>query len=161
MKTFILGIIVTLLVIGLAFGAYQIGKQSTQNQPAVTQVTPNPTPTTVPVQTIAPSSTPQLTTQPTNDSDLIKQALIKKNNWPQDTQITVTLSFNDGKYAKGTAGSQGGGGYVFAAKVNNVWQIVADGNGVILCSALTNYPDFPKTLIPECFDQATSKTVTR
>lgn len=75
--------------------------------------------------------------------------------------MTVKVSTNDGKYASGTATASGGGGYFFAAKVNGVWQVIADGNGVILCTSLTNYPDFPKTLIPECYDQATGKNVIR
>ncbi len=96
-----------------------------------------------------------------NDSELIRQALFKKNNWPENNSIAVTISFNDGRYAKGTVASQGGGGYVFAAKVNGAWQIVTDGNGVISCSALTAFPDYPTTLIPECYDQSTGKEVKR
>ena len=49
------------------------------------------------------------------DMDLIRAALDKKNNWPNDNSITVTVSTNDGKYASGTAGGQGGGGYFYAA----------------------------------------------
>lgn len=96
-----------------------------------------------------------------NDSELIKQALFKKNNWTDDGSMTLTVSTNDGKYASGGVTAEGGGGYFYAAKVNDAWKIVADGNGVILCTNLTAYPDYPKTLISECFDEASNKSIKR
>ncbi len=39
--------------------------------------------------------------------------------------------------------------------------IVADGNGIITCSSLAKYPDYPVSLIPECYDQQTNSTVKR
>lgn len=95
-----------------------------------------------------------------DDDNLIKQALYKKNNWDEGS-VTVVVSANDGKYAKGTANAQGGGGLFFAEKVNGIWEIVYDGNGIILCSALEKYPDFPTTLIPQCYDQSTDKLIER
>jgi hypothetical protein len=95
------------------------------------------------------------------DSALIRAALFEKNNWKEDVSVKFKLQTNDGKYASGSVGGGGGGGYVFAAKVNGEWEIVADGNGVILCSGLVKYPDYPRTLIPECYDSTTGKTVKR
>ena len=152
MKNFLLGILVMIIIGGVAVGAYFFGKQNT------TEITPSPVSTSTPRP---PSPSPISTVKGESDNELIKQALFKKNNWKESDGITVTVSTNDGTYASGTASAQGGGGYFFAAKVNGVWEIVADGNGVILCSSLTNYPSFPKTLIPECYDQATGKTVQR
>ena len=119
--------------------------------PIITQSSMKPTSVLTPTSTIKKES----------DNELIKKALFLKNKWPDDGTITVTVSTNDGKYASGTATSQGGGGYFFAIKVNDKWEIVADGNGIIECSSLTKYPDFPKTLIPECYDSATQKSVKR
>ncbi len=96
-----------------------------------------------------------------DDNELIKQALFKKNSWKESDGITVTVSTNDGKYASGTVTAQGGGGYFYAVKVEGAWEIVADGNGVIMCSNLEKYPDYPKTLIPECFDQSSGKSIQR
>lgn len=98
---------------------------------------------------------------PSDDTDLIKEALIKKNNWGEDLEFTVNISGNDGIYANGLVVSQGGGGFFFAKKVNGAWEIVADGNGVIFCSSLEKYQDYPKTLIPECYDEQTGETVAR
>lgn len=96
-----------------------------------------------------------------DDNALIKEVLFKKNDWKESDEITVTVATNDGKYASGTVTSGGGGGYFFAVKDNGVWKIVADGNGVIPCENLANYPDYPKTLIPECWDSAANKSVKR
>lgn len=156
MKNYILGI-ATIIVIGiLVFAAYLYGKQNSQKEalpaaPAITESQGKPTPTLIPTPTISKES----------DNALIKKALFTKNNWTDDGSLTFTVSTNDGKYASGGVSAQGGGGYFFAIKVNDKWEIVADGNGVILCSSLVKYPDFPKTLIPECYDDKTQKTVKR
>jgi hypothetical protein len=75
--------------------------------------------------------------------------------------FVITVSKIDGSYAKGTASDDGGGGMWFAAKVGDVWKLVWDGNGVIQCSDLSAYPSFPSSMIPECWDDATQKTVKR
>jgi hypothetical protein len=96
-------------------------------------------------------------------SEDIKALLVAKNNWNAD-EIKVTVSENDGTYAKGGVGAvtpQGGGGLWFAAKVNGKWNIVYDGNGIITCDSLTNYPDFPASMIPECYDASTNQMVER
>ena len=149
MKNFILGIVTILLIGGVGFGAYFFGKSSSK------RLTPSPSPIVT-----QESETPALTTK-SDDNELIKKALFDKNGWTDTNGITVTVSTNDGAYASGTVTAQGGGGYFFAAKVGGTWQIVADGNGVILCKSLTAYPNFPKTLIPECYDDVAGKNVTR
>jgi hypothetical protein len=95
------------------------------------------------------------------DPQLIKESLFKKNNWKESDDINVTVSTNDGNYASGIVTSQGGGGYFYAAKENGEWVIVADGNGLIMCSSLINYPKYPTSLIPECYDQTTEKSIKR
>jgi hypothetical protein len=95
-----------------------------------------------------------------DEDELIKQALYVKNGW-EEGAVTVTVSENDGTYAKGMVNSQGGGGYFFAAKKAGSWQIVADGNGIIDCATLTEYSDYPTTLIPQCYDYEKDVLVTR
>lgn len=151
MKGFVLGILITLLIIFIAFEAYQFGKDTS----SIISVTPTPalvSPTIMP-----PTATPTIV----DDNALIEKALFDKNKWQEADNITIQISTNNGTYASGTVTALGGGGYFFAAKVNGTWKIVADGNGMILCSNLTNYPEFPKTLIPECYDSTTSKLVKR
>jgi len=91
----------------------------------------------------------------------IKEAIVAENNGEGSTTLEVTLSQIDGDFAKGMASDQGGGGMWFAAKVNGEWELVWDGNGIIQCSDLTNYPDFPTSMIPECYDDATQDMVVR
>lgn len=165
MKNFLLGILFMALLGGAAFAAYQYGKTgSSKNTPAPTTAPVTVTPgITSPILTATPSSSISVspTSETQSDRELIRAALFKKNNWPADDSITVKVSTNDGTYASGTAGGTGGGGYFFAKKVNGAWVIVADGNGVITCAQLLPYPDFPKNLISECYDESTQKTVTR
>ncbi len=111
-----------------------------------------------------PSPTVQATFLPTQtDEELIKIALVQKHGWDPE-EILVTVSKNDGQYAQGSVrekSSEVGGGYFFAAKVSGQWQIVADGQGTIACEDLEEYPNFPASMIPECFDETTGKSVKR
>lgn len=113
--------------------------------------------------TESPVLTPVVSPETPSDGELIKQALIKKHGWNEE-EILVSLNTNDGLYASGGVreiGAEAGGGYWFAAKVGGQWVIVADGNGTISCESLVPYSDFPASLIPECFEEATGKVVKR
>lgn len=90
----------------------------------------------------------------------IKQQLSTKLKLnPNDVAIT-TLKIT-GDYSKGEINSQGGGGIWFAAKVNGSWKLVWDGNGIILCSDIKNYPNFPAALMPACYDDSAGQLVER
>jgi hypothetical protein len=91
---------------------------------------------------------------------LIKTALILKHGSNAES-LNVTVSKIEGNFASGGASGQGGGGMWFAAKVNGNWKLVWDGNGQINCTDIIAYPDFPTTMIPECWDTTTNKIVTR
>lgn len=115
--------------------------------------------------TLTPSTIPSATivNNTKSDKDLIKEALVAKHGWNAD-EIAVSISKNDGTYATGSVGPATpgpGGGLFFAKKVNGSWQIVWDGNGIITCDDLKNYSDFPKDLIPQCYDSASGNMVTR
>lgn len=97
------------------------------------------------------------------DDDLIKSALVAKHNWDSE-EVEVTVVENTGEYASGGAkfiNSEAGGGMWFAAMVEGEWQIVWDGNGTIMCEDLTEYPDFPVDMIPECYDSETGEMLSR
>lgn len=149
MKNFIIGFLIAGVIGTVAVGSYFYGKKQTNTIP-------------LPILTGVVSVSP---TQPMveNTVELIKQALIKKNNWT-NFEVEVTINKNDGTYAAGSVkekGSMVGGGYFFAKKVNGDWIIVADGNGVITCASLVPYPDYPVSLISECYDEKTSTTIKR
>lgn len=111
----------------------------------------------------SPTPTIELALETKTDEELIKEALIAKHDW-DPAEISITISQNDGKYATGGAGSVTpgpGGGIWFATKIEGNWQIVWDGNGMASCDDLAPYPDFPATLIPQCYDSITGELVTR
>lgn len=160
MKNFILGVLLTIIIFLLAIGVYLLDKQPLLPKKIIEMITPTP------VEEVSPTATPTIEVIPTvktiSDSELIKQVLFKKNNWPEsDKDFVFKISTNDGKYASGMVTNNGGGGYFYAVKDGTNWVIVADGNGMIECSSLTKYPDYPVTLIPECYNFETGKTVKR
>lgn len=109
--------------------------------------------------------TPTASSQPVVDektivSTAIKQAIATKHNSDVST-LTVAVSLIDGNYAKGSVSDAMSGGMWFAAKVNGEWQLVSDGNGVILCADVEPYPDFPTSMIPECWNESTQELVER
>lgn len=92
--------------------------------------------------------------------DAVRAGLIAEHGADAGS-MNITVSTVEGNFAKGMANAQGGGGIWFAAKVGGTWKLVWDGNGIILCSDITAYPTFPKDLIPSCWDNASSKLITR
>lgn len=187
MKNFIIGFLIAGVIGTVAVGSYFYGKQQTKTN---SLLTPTGIISLSPTQPMVgndkdehgcigsagyswcaeknkclrvweePCPTP---TVAENTVELIKQALIKKNNWT-NFEVEVTINKNDGTYAAGSVkekGSMVGGGYFFAKKVNGEWIIVADGNGVITCASLVPYPDYPASLISECYDEKTSTTIKR
>lgn len=79
----------------------------------------------------------------------IREALAAKHN-KKVSQTEITISQETDNHARGSVVFQPGGsensGLFLAAKVNNEWQIVFDGNGSIACKDLADY-HFPKDMI--------------
>ena len=91
----------------------------------------------------------------------IKQQLVAKHG-PNAESLSVSVSKISGMYAQGGASEPGvGGGMWFAAKVNGVWKLVWDGNGIITCADLAGYPQFPSSMIPECYNEDTQSIIKR
>jgi hypothetical protein len=91
----------------------------------------------------------------------VKAAIIEKNG-PEAEKLNITVSEIEGNFAKGGASQVGlGGGMWFSAKKGNVWKLVWDGNGIINCDSLTEFPDFPDSLIPQCFDSSMQEMIDR
>lgn len=110
-----------------------------------------------PVQTASASTT---MTEESVLVTIIKQAIVAKSSGTGE-KLSVTVSKINGDYAQGNASDDGGGGMWFAAKVNGAWKLVWDGNGIINCKDLTAYPNYPKSMIPACFDEVKQDTVNR
>jgi hypothetical protein len=110
------------------------------------------TPTTVVEITSSPVITAQVTQKDDLNQDIIKEAFSKKYGQPIDKYI-IAISTNTGTHAKGSVSftDEMGGGIWFAAKTEKGWELVADGQGPVLCSVADSYA-FPSSLIPECID---------
>lgn len=92
--------------------------------------------------------------------DVVGKSISQKSGVNQDSLI-ISVSTIEGNYAKGMVSDKTSGGIWFAAKVDGVWKLVWDGNGIIKCSDLSLYPDFSSNLIPECFDDAKQSMINR
>ncbi len=84
---------------------------------------------------------------------LIADAFSVKYHQSADTFI-ISVTANDGSYARGTVNYSDapGGGVWFAARTANRWEIAYDGNGIVPCEAIAN---FPRTIVPTCIDTGT------
>jgi hypothetical protein len=103
-----------------------------------------------------------LSSTSTHIKDQLIQELSQKNNWDA-SKIELTITTIKGNFAKGEVKriNEMGGGIWFAANVDGAWKIVYDGNGVIPCDQLTKYQNFPKDLLPSCYDKQTDTLLSR
>lgn len=159
--------VLVLIVLGIiAFGGYYFGTKNKSSQLSLTSTStltaqPNTSLTETPGTTTA-SLTPTPTVDEASVKNQIINALSQKNNW-DPSNVELNIAAIEGYYAKGDVRFKGemGGGLWFAANVNGTWKIVYDGNGMITCDQLANYQNFPKDLIPQCWDSNTQKMVQR
>jgi len=158
---YIITIVLTALVVGLGVTAYFKGwlPSVTFNKPQAASVQNTEVSNVVVVASPVASPTPSADDNQTILA-AVKAALIAKHG-SSFSSLNYSINKVEGNYASGSVGGQGGGGMWFAAKVNGNWVIVSDGNGTTSCSDLSPYPDFPKDIIPECWDFSTNKLVTR
>jgi len=150
-KSILIGII--LLVVGLGAGYYFATSYKV-----------------VPQGTSIPTPTQEVTLQPTSVQAIDEKAAIIAavrmgliaGHGPDAGAMTITVSKIQDTFASGGAIDPGsvGGGMWFAAKVNGAWKLAWDGNGTISCASVNPY-NFPALMIPECWDDATQKPVTR
>lgn len=113
------------------------------------------------LKTTQPNGTPT----PTVDEATLLKTVMKKyialKHNSDENSLNVSVSKIEGNYAKGGVSDEGGGGMWFAAKEGGVWKLVWDGNGIISCSTFELYPNFPTSMVPECYDEATQNLVKR
>lgn len=76
--------------------------------------------------------------------------------------VFVTISKREGNYLVGGVKFAGEEteAYILAAKVNESWKIIFDGNGMWTCD-IVDAVDFPSTLVSECLDENTMEVVNR
>jgi len=148
MKSFATFLIV-FIILGLwGYYFYHQNKLPFLNHP-VTIVNPTPI-TSIP---LFPSAT-LVPSQPSINDDIlqIKTAFAKKYG-RNVADVDLDLAADDGSYAIGTVTFKLAmeGGHLLAAKAAGGWVIVQDGNGSVMCDAISPY-NFPKSMVPECID---------
>lgn len=145
MKNILIGTLIILAFIGGYFFAKNYNF-TIENKTAVLSPTPSgiqsftPTPETQPTPTGTATKT---------DEEMIKASLVKKHGWNPD-DIVVTVSKNDGQFARGSVkekSSEVGGGMFLAKKTGGQWEIVFDGNGIPDCTELKTTYLFPQDLL--------------
>ena len=165
-KAIVFGIV--LLLVGLGGGYY-----FATNYKLVPQISPagsgsTTTPDTQQTsESLTPTSTQSITGSPTPTADetaalitAVKAGLVAEHG-SNASSMNVTVSKIQGNTAKGGAIDPGsvGGAMWLAAKVSGEWKLVWDGNGTISCEKTDPY-DFPISMVPECWNEATGKLIT-
>lgn len=164
-------LIILIVLAAFAIGVAAFWYFTTKLTPKSPAPTPTPIPTVVPTPSplpsleATPSGSPKASASPKvqgkTDLELISQAFADKYDRPV-SEVKVTISKQQTPYVSGgvTFGAETGGGWFLAYKKSGSWIIVADGNGTVPCEAIEPY-DFPVSMVPECWDEATSKLITR
>lgn len=86
---------------------------------------------------------------PITNETLIKDALTQTLN---TTSIEVTITADEGEYAAGKVKLLDTSQELqwYAVKEKGGWQIISARTDLIRCSEITDFPDFPLTLVPQC-----------
>ncbi len=94
-----------------------------------------------------PNDMPQIITQ-----QKIRELFAQKYDRSTD-EVTIAITTSTADHMRGSVkfgdGTKGEGGIFFAAKVDNEWKLVFDGNGMIPCNLLTEYK-FPDDFQTDC-----------
>lgn len=155
-------LVIVLVILGIA-GGYYLGtnyKIELKPQGAVSTTAPIPTASPTPELQVLPSVQQTQTVDETATIVTAVRAALIAEHGPDAGTLNITVSKISGDFAQGGASASGGGGMWFAAKVKGAWRLVWDGNGTISCTSVNPY-NFPVSMIPECWDDAMKKNVTR
>lgn len=148
-KTAFFVLLVIILAIGIAVGAYLFGSNQLAKRDEVSTLDPeliSPAP-----QFAVPTSTP---TPTVDEGALIKQSVFAETELSSD-EAEVTISEIRGNHAKGGIKEFDavGGAYWIAAKTTQGWVTVYHGQATPDCSDIELY-GFPSDMVPQCLDDS-------
>ncbi|MDO8471744.1 MAG: hypothetical protein Q7S64_01160 [bacterium] len=164
-------VLLTALVVGILVFIGQelrfrsiIKKLQSTAQTSTATVTPTSSVPTTDSKVVSPAAT-DATVAETVDQTAIKAAIttaMAAKYKKDESEVKITLSQVTADFAKGSVsfGDEMGGGWLLAAKVNDKWKIVDDGNGVIDCAVIKPF-NFPTDMVSECYDTATQALIER
>lgn len=119
------------------------------------QIVLAPTPTSsVPIFPSATLSPTKTITDQKSDTDTIKQLFANKYH-RKVTDVELTTKYYDSSHFVGSCSFKlaMAGGILLAAKnKSQEWVLVQDGNGSIMCDAVSPY-SFPVNMVPECVNK--------
>lgn len=144
-------VIVVILLIFIGIGGFYAGQKY-----KLVPVEETPQPTSV--STSVPIATPIV-----DEKEILVAAVragLVSEHGQSANSMNITVSKIEGNFAQGSASEEGGGAMWLAAKVGAEWKLVWDGNGTISCEKTDPY-DFPVSLVPECWNEATGKLIRR
>jgi hypothetical protein len=161
-KKLLIAILLTLIILGGAI-LFVLLQPKYLNK-TIETITPTIMLTTTPKiqETTVPTISPTKIDTTSKDKEDITKALATKHNKSVEETI-VSVSKNTGTHASGSirfSGEESGAAWFAAKDSNGQWVIVYDGQGVIPCNDIEPY-NFPKDMIPECWDETTDKNVVR
>jgi hypothetical protein len=153
-KNLIVIFLIMVAIAIVALGGYLIGNRGSIKISYLPSASPSP------MAVSTPTATPAV-----NEIEAIKAAVklgLIDEHGPNAANMVVTVSKTDESHATGGAIEPGavGGGMWLAVKVNDTWKLIWDGNGTISCAIIAPY-NFPTSMVPECWDETTQKSVTR
>jgi flagellar basal body-associated protein FliL len=173
--TFILILLILALLAAGAFGYWLYSQNRGEN------TEPQQSPSLLPQQSLEPggssvesspvvlpseeaspaASSAQASPEVSSLETQLKQAFADKYS-KQLAEVDLEVSDNDGTYAKGLVKFSGdiSGGWWLAYSNGSTWTLVADGNGTVMCTDIEDY-NFPNTLVPECWDEASQSLIVR
>ena len=134
----------------------------------VMEVNPTPEPSVVPEseaasssatptakeRTATPSVSPKAKIEPQNTSGSLTEALV--NYFKLSNQDNVNIINQSATHAQGQVGQK----WWLAVKAKNGWKIVATGTSYINCNDIAGF-NFPSSMAPACWDNATNQLINR
>lgn len=155
----------TLVGVILVSGSFFMGQEyQKRTTTPVLSISPSPAITPELTDAVVPSveATPEAQVETEVQAKAAIQAAMAAKYNKAVNDVDITISKYQSGYAQGGVQFAGemGGGWMLAAKVNNEWVIVADGNGTISCEKIDSY-NFPVSMVAECWSETTQELVTR
>lgn len=152
MKKIIIKIIITVVAIIIVSGGYRLYKQNFANKDIIRACTEEAKlcPDGSAVGRTGPNCEFAACPDTAGQSAAIFQNLLAKKYPKYAATLSVAVLQETASHARGSVNFVPGapGGYWLAAKIDNEWQIVFDGNGQIPCN-LSKY-GFPSDMLADC-----------